>query len=94
MSNYLDFKFFVNLEKQIQELKDKVQDDGGEVTYEELENCQVLLEYWKLFQEEDKGIMSFLNKINKFIESKRKKQKKFDLGELLNQVFGRKKEIE
>lgn len=67
MSNYLDFKFLVNMEKQFQDLKDKVQDDGGEVTYQELENCQIVLEFWKLFQEDEKEIKNFLNKINKFI---------------------------
>ena len=67
MSNYLDFKFLVNMEKQFQDLKGKVQDDGGEVTYQELENCQIVLEFWKLFQEDEKEIKNFLNKINKFI---------------------------
>ena len=73
-------KLIKQIQPHLAGLKEKVNDIGGEVTYDELENCETLIEFMNaVWAKKYDQLTDLIGAIIKFDSSKKLKNKSFKL---------------
>ena len=81
-------KVLVVVEPHVAGLKEKINEEGGEVSYEDVENVEVVMQFMRTVYASQYGqFADFLKAVDKFSETKRKSNKFFNLVGVLKGVL-------
>lgn len=86
--------FLRQIEPSVRDLKDRVSDeDNCDVTYDDMEEFEVVNEYVKQVYSKELSFTAFLKETNAFCELKRRQDNGFNLENSLQLVFGKEKDF-